>query len=95
MKHWNALHLWQDIDYLNKIAGSRTVPIEIGSRYTEEDWSQDLIIFSEFLQSHIIKNTQKVGYLAQHQLFDQVLFGTRNIANYVNYCMIRNYILTM
>ncbi|XP_046834159.1 lysine-specific demethylase 8 isoform X2 [Vespa crabro] len=72
MKHWNALHLWQDIDYLNKIAGSRTVPIEIGSRYTEEDWSQDLIIFSEFLQSHIIKNTQKVGYLAQHQLFDQI-----------------------
>ncbi|XP_043684601.1 lysine-specific demethylase 8 [Vespula pensylvanica] len=72
MKHWNALHLWQDINYLNKIAGSRTVPIEIGSRYTEEDWSQDLITFSEFLQSHIIKNTPKVGYLAQHQLFDQI-----------------------
>lgn len=72
MKHWNALHLWQDIDYLNKIAGSRTVPIEIGSRYTEEDWSQSLITFSEFLQSHIIKATQNVGYLAQHQLFDQI-----------------------
>ncbi|KAI4481546.1 hypothetical protein M0802_013957 [Mischocyttarus mexicanus] len=73
MKHWNALNLWQDIDYLNKIAGSRTVPIEIGSRYTEEDWSQSLITFSEFLQSHIIKDTsQKVGYLAQHQLFDQI-----------------------
>ncbi|KAK2580279.1 hypothetical protein KPH14_012526 [Odynerus spinipes] len=72
MKYWNALHLWQDIDYLNKTAGSRTVPIEIGSHYTEEDWTQNLVTFSEFLQSHVIEGTQKIGYLAQHQLFDQI-----------------------
>lgn len=72
MKHWQALTLWRNSDYLRKIAGSRTVPIEIGSRYTEEDWSQHLINFSEFLQNYVITNSGEVGYLAQHQLFEQV-----------------------
>lgn len=72
MKHWQALTLWRNSDYLRKIAGSRTVPIEIGSRYTEEDWSQHLINFSEFLQNYVITNSGEVGYLAQHQLFEQI-----------------------
>lgn len=72
MKHWKALQLWQDIDYLNKIAGARTVPIEIGSHYTDEEWSQNLVTFSEFLQLHLIEGADKIGYLAQHQLFDQI-----------------------
>ncbi|XP_011151408.1 lysine-specific demethylase 8 [Harpegnathos saltator] len=72
MKHWKALTLWKNPDYLNKIAGSRMVPIEIGSRYTEEDWTQHLVSFSEFLQKHIIMSDSQVGYLAQHQLFEQI-----------------------
>lgn len=48
------------------------VPIEIGSRYTDEDWTQQLSTFSEFLQKYILTKNDKVGYLAQHQLFDQV-----------------------
>lgn len=73
INHWKALTLWKNPNYLNKIAGSRTVPIEIGSRYTEEDWTQHLVNFSEFLQKHVIASNSKVGYLAQHQLFEQVL----------------------
>lgn len=72
MEHWRALELWKDPKYLIKKAGIRTVPIEIGSRYTEEDWSQRLITFSDFIQSHVTKHNDEVGYLAQHQLFDQV-----------------------
>ncbi|XP_018366263.1 PREDICTED: lysine-specific demethylase 8 isoform X1 [Trachymyrmex cornetzi] len=72
MNHWKALTLWKNPNYLNKIAGSRTVPIEVGSRYTEEDWTQHLVNFSEFLQKHIIATNSEVGYLAQHQLFEQI-----------------------
>ncbi|XP_070157745.1 bifunctional peptidase and arginyl-hydroxylase JMJD5-like isoform X1 [Polyergus mexicanus] len=72
MNHWKALTLWKNPNYLNKIAGSRTVPIEIGSSYTEEDWTQHLVNFSEFLQKHVITNNSEIGYLAQHQLFEQI-----------------------
>jgi hypothetical protein len=72
ISHWKALHLWKDIHYLQKVVGNRTVPIEIGSRYTDDDWTQSLLIFSDFLKSHISSKNDKVGYLAQHQLFDQV-----------------------
>ncbi|XP_029680854.1 bifunctional peptidase and arginyl-hydroxylase JMJD5-like isoform X3 [Formica exsecta] len=72
MNHWKALTLWKNPNYLNKIAGSRTVPIEIGYSYTEEDWTQHLVNFSEFLQKHVIANNSEVGYLAQHQLFEQI-----------------------
>ncbi|XP_015119754.1 bifunctional peptidase and arginyl-hydroxylase JMJD5 isoform X2 [Diachasma alloeum] len=70
--HWKALTLWKDPNYLIKIAGTRTVPIEIGSKYTEEDWCQHLITLSDFIKSHVTKNNDKVGYLAQHQLFEQI-----------------------
>lgn len=72
ISHWRALKLWKNLDYLNKVAGSRTVPIEIGSRYTEEDWTQHLVNFSEFVQKHISMKSEKIGYLAQHQLFEQI-----------------------
>lgn len=72
MQHWNALKLWKDPKYLVKVAGVRTVPVEIGSRYTEEDWSQHLLTLADFIDSHLNKPSEKIGYLAQHQLFDQV-----------------------
>ncbi|XP_032662620.1 bifunctional peptidase and arginyl-hydroxylase JMJD5 isoform X3 [Odontomachus brunneus] len=81
MRHWKALTLWKNPDYLHKIAGSRTIPIEIGSRYTEEDWTQHLVSFSEFLRKHVITSNSQVGYLAQHQLFEQV-FGYKRIILY-------------
>lgn len=72
MKHWKSLELWKDIEYLKRVAGTRTVPIEVGSKYTEDDWAQQLITFSEYLETHISSKCTKIGYLAQHQLFQQV-----------------------
>jgi len=72
MNHWKALTLWKDSNYLYRTMGFRTVPIEIGSSYTEEDWTQKLVNFSEFLQKYLITDNSEIGYLAQHQLFEQV-----------------------
>uniref|UniRef100_A0A3B3ZM23 Lysine-specific demethylase 8 n=1 Tax=Periophthalmus magnuspinnatus TaxID=409849 RepID=A0A3B3ZM23_9GOBI len=69
--HWPALndHPWS-IEYLRSVAGCRTVPIEVGSRYTDEEWSQTLTTVNEFIDKFILN--KGVGYLAQHQLFDQI-----------------------
>lgn len=72
MNHWKSLELWKDTEYLKNVAGARIVPIEIGSRYTDEDWAQQLIMFSKYLETHISSKCAEVGYLAQHQLFEQI-----------------------
>lgn len=36
---WPARTKWS-VAYLQRIAGARTVPVEIGSRYTDHDWGQ-------------------------------------------------------
>ncbi|XP_069683955.1 bifunctional peptidase and arginyl-hydroxylase JMJD5 isoform X2 [Periplaneta americana] len=75
MSHWPALHLWEDINYLKRVAGTRTVPIELGVHYTHPEWSQKLMTIGEFIETHIASQTGEskcVGYLAQHPLFEQV-----------------------
>ncbi|XP_038143733.1 lysine-specific demethylase 8 isoform X1 [Cyprinodon tularosa] len=78
--HWPAFnkHPWS-IEYLRSVAGCRTVPVEVGSRYTDEDWSQTLLTVNEFIDKYILNKVgvsesghKAVGYLAQHQLFDQI-----------------------
>uniref|UniRef100_A0A8C6T6K7 JmjC domain-containing protein 5 n=1 Tax=Neogobius melanostomus TaxID=47308 RepID=A0A8C6T6K7_9GOBI len=73
--HWPALNdrPWS-IEYLRSVAGCRTVPVEVGSRYTDEEWSQTLTTVNEFIDKFILNKDQGkgVGYLAQHQLFDQI-----------------------
>ena len=74
VNHWPALsnRKWS-VNYIREKAGHRTVPIEIGARYTSEDWTQKLLTVNEFIDTFIEnkKSTEK-GYLAQHQLFDQI-----------------------
>jgi len=71
--HWPALKIWS-VDYLRQVAGHRTVPVEIGSRYTDDAWGQKLMTISDFIDNYIInyENSPSKGYLAQHQLFDQI-----------------------
>lgn len=73
--HWPALnqHPWS-VDYLRAVAGCRTVPVEVGSRYTDEEWSQTLLTVNEFIDRYVVNKdgAKAVGYLAQHQLFDQI-----------------------
>uniref|UniRef100_A0A914VLL8 JmjC domain-containing protein n=1 Tax=Plectus sambesii TaxID=2011161 RepID=A0A914VLL8_9BILA len=52
--------------------GFRTVPIEIGSRYTDESWSQQLMTVNEFVDRFMRKERSEIGYLAQHRLFTQI-----------------------
>nr|XP_028561837.1 bifunctional peptidase and arginyl-hydroxylase JMJD5 [Podarcis muralis] len=68
--HWPCLRKWS-VSYIHQVAGSRTVPVELGSRYTDEEWSQTLMTVDDFIRQYI-ENEDHKGYLAQHQLFDQI-----------------------
>ncbi|KAK8601927.1 hypothetical protein V6N13_058405 [Hibiscus sabdariffa] len=74
MAHWPATTRWNDVDYLRRVAGDRTVPVEVGKNYLCSDWKQELITFSDFLERVQSSGSRsKVPtYLAQHQLFDQI-----------------------
>ncbi|XP_065500671.1 bifunctional peptidase and arginyl-hydroxylase JMJD5 isoform X1 [Caloenas nicobarica] len=68
--HWPCMKKWS-VDYFCQVAGCRTVPVELGGRYTDEEWSQKLMTVSDFIDRYIV-NKNSLGYLAQHQLFDQI-----------------------
>ena len=67
---WPALQKW-DLNYFWMVMAQRTVPIEIGKRYTDSDWGQKLLKFEEFLSKLTDQNEEKV-YLAQHPLLEQI-----------------------
>ena len=71
---WPALQKW-DLNYFWEVMAQRTVPIEIGKRYTDSDWGQKLLRFEDFLsklyQEEETEDKQKV-YLAQHPLLEQI-----------------------
>ncbi|XP_057551027.1 bifunctional peptidase and arginyl-hydroxylase JMJD5 isoform X2 [Hippopotamus amphibius kiboko] len=69
--HWPCMKKWS-LEYIQDIAGCRTVPVEVGSRYTDEEWSQTLMTVNEFISKYISNEPKDIGYLAQHQLFDQI-----------------------
>ncbi|XP_015993631.2 bifunctional peptidase and arginyl-hydroxylase JMJD5 isoform X2 [Rousettus aegyptiacus] len=51
--HWPCMRKWS-LEYIQEIAGCRTVPVEVGSRYTDEEWSQRLMTVSEFIGQYIL-----------------------------------------
>ena len=70
---WPAITKWHDPFYFCSNFGHRIVPVEIGSRYTDSDWSQRLMPFKDFFYEYIFdSNVDKKGYLAQHQLLNQI-----------------------
>ncbi|XP_053675380.1 bifunctional peptidase and arginyl-hydroxylase JMJD5 [Anopheles nili] len=83
---WPAMERWHDPNYLLSVAGERTVPIELGSQYSSDDWSQKLMKFREFVEQNICDNPgtsatigHPAAYLAQHDLFDQIPALRRDI----------------
>ena len=74
MGHWPAMQKW-NIEYILNIGGKRTVPIEIGSKYTEDNWSQKLMTIGDFISKYVLNEQSTGGYLAQHPLFDQVILS--------------------
>jgi hypothetical protein len=49
-------------------------PLQVGKNYLCQEWKQELITFSEFLEKIQSNDSSSAvpTYLAQHQLFDQV-----------------------
>ncbi|XP_065866164.1 lysine-specific demethylase JMJ30 isoform X2 [Euphorbia lathyris] len=89
MAHWPASTRWNDLDYLKRVAGDRTVPVEVGKNYLCQEWKQELITFSQFLE-RVRSNDSSVTvptYLAQHPLFDQIN-ELRNDICIPDYCSI-------
>lgn len=75
MDHWPAVTKWIQPRYLLRVASHRIVPIEVGSNYTKETWSQDMVKFQDFFRRQLIDDVQsadRIEYLAQHNLFDQI-----------------------
>jgi len=84
--HWPAIKKWS-LEYINKIAGHRTVPVEVGSKYTDVGWSQKLMTINQFINNYVIKCNDNKGYLAQHTLFDQIK-ELRDDIDIPDYCCI-------
>ena len=83
---------WASKSYLKNIAGpGRIVPIEVGSDYRTDEWSQELISWDTFLdylfpeESSRSARIHDVLYLAQHDLFKQFpgLVGDIIVPDYV------------
>ncbi|XP_017136129.1 bifunctional peptidase and arginyl-hydroxylase JMJD5 [Drosophila miranda] len=77
IKHWPAVDKWRDLNYLLNVAGNRTVPIEIGSNYASDEWSQQLVKIRDFLRRQFVVDQRgdgrrEIEYLAQHELFAQI-----------------------
>lgn len=95
MKFWPACqpnndHYWT-VENWRKYHGYRIVPIEIGSRYTDVNWGQELMTLNKFIDNFIIPSNenhqQSKGYLAQHQLFLQIPELSDDVFT-PDYCMI-------
>jgi lysine-specific demethylase 8 len=83
--HWQALWAWRDFSFFSENFGHRLVPVEIGSSYLADAWTQRLMPLGEFIQrllerdlpkGHGLQNAEQdsfdIMYLAQHDLFDQI-----------------------
>ncbi|KAL6859003.1 hypothetical protein ACP4OV_018005 [Aristida adscensionis] len=70
--HWPARTKWRDLKYLERIAGDRTVPVEVGKNYVCTERKQELITFAQFLERMWSSDYTNMTYLAQHPLFDQI-----------------------
>ncbi len=61
MSTWPALIKWQDLGYLSRVAGPRTVPVEMGKHYLADGWGQHLMLFSDFLNLHVQKEAAQAS----------------------------------
>ncbi|KAI0984297.1 hypothetical protein GJ496_008662 [Pomphorhynchus laevis] len=87
ISEWPAIHKWS-INYLCQNIGNRTVPIEIGSKYTENSWTQKLMLFKNFVRDYIqqkrpiirVIKAANCGCLSfsSNPLADPLLFGSED-----------------
>ncbi|KAJ5088647.1 hypothetical protein N7456_012263 [Penicillium angulare] len=107
MDHWPAFSSrpWSSRDYWwsRTFNGHRLVPVEVGRSYTDEDWSQKIMQFREFVDKFLwegklrltrpkpdqspSEESHEMGYLAQHDLLSQIP-ALRNDIAIPDYCYI-------
>ncbi|RAH73124.1 putative JmjC domain protein [Aspergillus aculeatinus CBS 121060] len=83
---WSSRAYWDDRTF----NGRRLVPVEIGRAYTDDDWGQQIIPFSEFVDGYLDRDRNQdgpTGYLAQHDLLAQIP-ALRNDICIPDYCYV-------
>jgi len=84
LENWPAMTEWHNAEYWlsQTLGGRRLVPIEIGQSYNDDDWKQEIVPFRKFMDRYITEGDAngQVGYLAQHDLFEQMPDLRRYIA---------------
>lgn len=88
--NWPALneHPWHSTQYLRTVSGpGRVVPVEVGSDYRTDDWSQKIMGWDDFVTS-LSQPSNEVLYMAQHSLFLQfpIMRGDVIVPDYVYSC---------
>jgi len=86
-KSWSALDKWRSLNLFAQDHGNRIVPIEKGIMSDKRGMKEEMMTMKEFirtfmspssrmpvwsLRSHESEDQNKIAYLAQHQLFDQI-----------------------
>ncbi|CAE7679304.1 efhc2 [Symbiodinium sp. CCMP2456] len=75
LEGWPARKRWSSLEYLDRQAGHRLVPTEIGSEVGADGWKEELMPFSRFLEEFLAPSCSgaqgQTAYLAQHELFEQ------------------------
>lgn len=85
--HWPCMAMderrW-NFPYLLRRMAFRAVPVELGSKYTDDNWSQKIISVKEFVEKFIFNRSNGIGYMAQYNLFDSIieLFSDIDIPSY-------------
>ncbi|KAK4475882.1 hypothetical protein MN116_000656 [Schistosoma mekongi] len=68
-------HKWT-LNYWRNNYGYRLVPIEIGTKYTDNNWGQKLVTINQFIDKYFKltnnNNNSIKGYLAQYDIFTQI-----------------------
>ena len=44
---------WSDLAYLKRVAGHRTVPVEVGAHYLDDAFDERLMTIADFLEAHV------------------------------------------
>ncbi|KAL9060771.1 MAG: hypothetical protein Q9162_000475 [Coniocarpon cinnabarinum] len=105
---WPATSNWTNPNYwlAQTHGGRRIVPVELGSKYTDDEWGQQILDFGTFLSQHLCglrkerdtsydsPETQEAlprGYLAQHEFFEQMPTFYKDI-RIPDYCFVTSMI---